>query len=128
MKFLKTISILVFVVTTSLIVYFKHLEANTDDPLDALEKNGEAQKSELSIFFVVSGSEIYNITKANFEKLKSYKKKLIESPFIASSKAMPVQITFKNPVSVTIIYNSMMQKYEIEKADLDDFTKYLKKK
>ena len=57
-----------------------------------------------------------------------YKKKLIETPFIASSKAMPVEIILKNPVSVVIIYNSLMQKYEIEKPDLDNFTKFLKKK
>ena len=128
MKFLKITSVLFFVMVSSALIYFKHIEANTGDPLEALEKNGEAQKSELSIFLIVSGSEVYSLTKSDFEKLKSYKKKLIETPFIASSKAMPVEIILKNPVSVTIIYNSLMQKYEIEKPDLDNFTKFLKKK
>ena len=54
MKFLKIASIFVFVTTASLVVYFKHIEANTGDPLEALEKKGEAQKTELSIFLIVS--------------------------------------------------------------------------
>lgn len=129
MKFLKIISVFFFVIVSSGLIYFKHLEANNPDTsLTDLEKKGDAKKIDASIILVVSATEVYNLTKADFEKIKSYKMKRVDDPFIASSKAMPVEITFKNPVNITLVYNGIIQKHEMEKEDLGSFLKYLKKK
>ena len=87
-----------------------------------------AEKAKKPTIAFISAKEVFILTEMDYIRLYTYK---VQQPYLASSKSLAssgAPGTLKDPITVTIVYNSKITTTKMERSHVKSFIKYFKNK